>query len=208
VLATELRSELVEKLARCGDLRSARVTQAMLAVPRHCFAEGHSVYDAYEDRPLSTGFGQTMSQPTVVAIMTEALDLVGTERVLEIGTGSGYQSAILSLLARKVYSIESLAALERSAERRLARLGHANVEVRLGDGFVGWPEEAPFDRIIATAAPPEVPAALIEQLAVGGMLVSPVGPSEGVQVLVLVRKTRHGLQTTDLAAVRFVPMEH
>ena len=180
----------------------------MLAVPRHCFAEGHSVYEAYEDRPLSTAFGQTMSQPTVVAIMTEALDLNGRERVLEIGTGSGYQSAILSLLARKVFSIESIAALEQSAARRLARLGHANVDVRLGDGFAGWPEEAPFDRIIATAAPPEVPAALIEQLAVGGILVSPVGPSEGVQVLVLVRKGHHGLETTDLGAVRFVPMEH
>jgi protein-L-isoaspartate(D-aspartate) O-methyltransferase len=180
----------------------------MLAVPRHCFAEGHSVYDAYEDRPLSTAFGQTISQPTVVAIMTEALDLSGRERVLEIGTGSGYQSAILSLLARKVFSIESIAALEQSAERRLARLGHANIDVRLGDGFAGWPEEAPFDRIIATAAPAEIPAALIEQLGVGGLLVSPVGPSEGVQLLVLVRKTQHGLETTDLGAVRFVPMEH
>jgi protein-L-isoaspartate(D-aspartate) O-methyltransferase len=208
VLATELRSELVEKLARCGDLRSPRVTQAMLAVPRHRFAEGHSVYEAYEDRPLSTAFGQTMSQPTVVAIMTEALDLEGRERVLEIGTGSGYQSAILSVLARRVFSIESIAALEQSAARRLARLGHANVDVRLGDGFAGWPEQAPFDRIIATAAPPEVPAALIEQLAVGGTLVSPVGPSDGVQVLLLVRKGRHGLETTDLGAVRFVPMEH
>jgi protein-L-isoaspartate(D-aspartate) O-methyltransferase len=208
VLATELRSELVEKLVRCGDLRSVRVTQAMLAVPRHCFAEGHSLYEAYEDRALSTAFGQTISQPTVVAMMTEALGLSGRERVLEIGTGSGYQSAILSLLAWKVFSIESIDALAQSAEQRLARLGLANVDVRVGDGFAGWPEEAPFDRIIATAAPPEIPAALIEQLAAGGILVSPVGPSEGVQVLVLVRKGQHHLETTDLGAVRFVPMEH
>jgi protein-L-isoaspartate(D-aspartate) O-methyltransferase len=208
VLATELRTQLVEKLARSGDLRTARVTQAMLAVPRHCFAECHSVYAAYEDRPLSTGFGQTISQPTVVAIMTEALELTGRERVLEIGTGSGYQTAILSLLASRVFSVESVAPLARSAEERLSRLGYGNVEVRLGDGFAGWPEESPFDRVIVTAAPPELPDHLVEQLAEGGVLVSPVGPAEGLQVLIRGRKRERRLETLDLGAVRFVPMEH
>jgi protein-L-isoaspartate(D-aspartate) O-methyltransferase len=207
VLATELRSELVEKLARNGDLRTARVTQAMLTVPRHYFAEGHSVYSSYEDRPLSTDFGQTISQPTVVAIMTEALALTGRERVLEIGTGSGYQTAILSLLASKVFSIEALAPLEESAADRLSRLGYGNVSVRLGDGFAGWPEEAPFDRVIVTAAPPELPHSLVRQLAEGGILVSPVGPSDGPQALVRARKSGRDLETRDLGAVRFVPME-
>jgi protein-L-isoaspartate(D-aspartate) O-methyltransferase len=208
MLARELRSELVEKLARSGDLRTERARQAMLAVPRHCFAEGHSIYASYEDRPLSTDFGQTISQPTVVALMTEALDLTGSERVLEIGTGSGYQTAVLSLLASKVFSIESHPALEQSARGRLSRLGYGNVEIRLGDGFAGWPQEAPFDRVIVTAAPPELPGELIEELAAGGILVSPVGPSDGLQVLVRVRKRETGLETTDLGAVRFVPMEH
>ena len=198
---------MVENLARNGDLQTARVTEAMLEVPRHLFVEGESLRASYENRPLATGFGQTISQPTVVAIMTEALELTGRERVLEIGTGSGYQTAILSLLASKVFSLEAIAPLAQSARDRLARLGYSNVDVRLGDGFSGWPEEAPFDRIIVTAAPPELPEELIAQLGEGGLLVSPVGPADGLQVLVRGRKHESDVQIEQLGPVRFVPME-
>jgi protein-L-isoaspartate(D-aspartate) O-methyltransferase len=198
---------MVENLARNGDLRTARVSEAMLAVPRHSFVEGESVRASYENRPLATGFGQTISQPTVVAIMTEALELTGRERVLEIGTGSGYQTAILALLASRVFSLEAVAPLAQSARDRLARLGYANVDVRLGDGFAGWPEQAPFDRVVVTAAPSAVPAELVAQLADGGLLVSPIGPPDGLQVLIRGRKRGNQLETEDLGAVRFVPME-
>jgi protein-L-isoaspartate(D-aspartate) O-methyltransferase len=198
---------MVGNLARSGDLRTARVTEAMLAVPRHSFVEGESLRASYENRPLATEFGQTISQPTVVAIMTEALELTGRERVLEIGTGSGYQTAILSLLASQVFSLEAIASLARSARARLAGLGYANVEVRLGDGFAGWPEEAPFDRVIVTAAPSDLPDQLVAQLDEGGILVSPVGPVDGPQVLVRGRKRGNELDTEQLGPVRFVPME-
>ena len=208
MLARELRAELVGKLAASGDLRTARVTEAMLAVPRHSFVECDSLRAAYENRPLPTGFGQTISQPTVVALMTEALELTGSERVLEIGTGSGYQTAILSILSSQVFSLEAIASLAFSARDRLWQLGYANVDVRVGDGFAGWPEEAPFDRVIITAAPPEIPDELIAQLTDGGILVSPVGPSDGLQVLVRGWKRGTDLETEDLGSVRFVPMEH
>jgi protein-L-isoaspartate(D-aspartate) O-methyltransferase len=139
--------------------------------------------------------------------MTEALELTGRDRVLEIGTGSGYQTAILSLLASKVFSLEAIAPLAQSARDRLARLGYLNVDVRIGDGFSGWPEEAPFDRIIVTAAPPELPDTLIGQLGEGGILVSPVGPADGLQVLVRGRKHGSDVQIEQLGPVRFVPME-
>jgi protein-L-isoaspartate(D-aspartate) O-methyltransferase len=199
---------MVENLARSGDLRTARVAEAMLAVPRHSFVNSDSLRACYENRPLATGFGQTISQPTVVAIMTEALELAGRERVLEIGTGSGYQTAILSLLASKVFSLEAIAPLAQSAQDRLARLGYANVDVRLGDGFDGWPEEAPFDRIIVTAAPVELPRELVAQLGEGGLLISPVGPPDGLQVLVRCRKRADDVEAEELGPVRFVPMEH
>jgi protein-L-isoaspartate(D-aspartate) O-methyltransferase len=208
VLARELRAELVGKLARSGDLRTTRVTEAMLAVPRHAFVECDSLRASYENRPLPTGFGQTISQPTVVALMTEALELTGCERVLEIGTGSGYQTAILSVLSSKVFSLEAIAPLAQSARDRLSQLGYANVEVRVGDGFGGWPEEAPFDRVMVTAAPAEIPDELIAELVEGGILVSPIGPSDGLQVLVRGWKRTSGLETEDLGSVRFVPMEH
>jgi len=198
---------MVGNLARSGDLRTARVTEAMLAVPRHSFVEGESLRASYQNRPLATGFGQTISQPTVVAIMTEALELTGRERVLEIGTGSGYQTAILSLLASRVFSLEAIAPLVESARERLARLGYANVDVRLGDGFVGWPEEAPFDRVIVTAAPADLPDELVSQLDEGGVLVSPVGPPDGLQVLVRGKKSGNEVETEPLGPVRFVPME-
>ncbi len=201
--ARALRSALVAKI---GELRTPRVRRAMLAVPRHLFAAGHTLEQAYADHPLSIGYEQTISQPTVVVMMTEALELEGTERVLEIGTGSGYQAAILGLCAREVDTIELVAPLAERAEVLLAELGHANVHVRVGDGYAGWPERAPFDRVIVTAAPPALPAALVEQLAEGGILVAPVGAEDGAQSLLRHRKIAGRLTREDLGPVRFVPM--
>ena len=181
-----------------------RVLDAMRTVPRHLFMPGHGVASAYRDMPLPIGHGQTISQPTVVALMTQALDLHGTEKVLEIGTGSGYQAAILSLLVGSLFTIEIVAPLGHAAKERLANLGYANVTVRVGDGYLGWPEQAPFDRIILTAAPPEMPAALVQQLADGGTIVAPVG--EGEQDLVRWTKRGDTLDKKVLGAVRFVPM--
>jgi protein-L-isoaspartate(D-aspartate) O-methyltransferase len=178
----------------------------MERVPRHLFVPGVSLQRAYANYPAPIGYGQTISQPTVVAIMTEALDLTGRERVLEIGTGSGYQAAILSLLASAVYSIEIVPELAEDARLRLLRMGYANVHVRAGDGYKGWPERAPFERILVTAAPDEVPQTLLDQLAEGGVLVTPVGPSGTSQRLLRYRKVRGRTSSEDLGGVRFVPM--
>jgi protein-L-isoaspartate(D-aspartate) O-methyltransferase len=181
----------------------------MLAVPRHAFVpEGTSLDEAYENWPIPIGWGQTLSQPTVVAVMTEALELTGRERVLEVGTGSGYQSAILSLLAAEVFSIEIVPELAALASERLERMRCKNVHVRCGDGWAGWPERAPFDRVLVTAAPEELPLALTDQLAEGGILVAPIGTQERDQELVRVRKVLGELRTERLGPVRFVPMEH
>jgi protein-L-isoaspartate(D-aspartate) O-methyltransferase len=181
-----------------------RVLAAMKRVPRHLFMPGASIATAYRDMPHPIGYGQTISQPTVVALMTNALKLTGRETVLEIGTGSGYQAAVLSGLVGELYSIEIVEPLGKAAKKRLAELGYDNVHVRIGDGYKGWPEHAPFDRIILTAAPPEMPAALVEQLANGGIIVAPVGDVEQN----LVRWTKQGRDLTkeNLGAVRFVPM--
>jgi protein-L-isoaspartate(D-aspartate) O-methyltransferase len=187
-----------------GEPWDPRVLAAMRAVPRHLFMPPVSFATAYRDAPYPIGHGQTISQPTVVALMTHALKLEGGEKVLEIGTGSGYQAAVLSLLARHVYSIEIVEPLGREAETRLERLGYRNVRVRVGDGYQGWPEHAPFDRIIVTAAPPEMPRALVDQLAEGGILVAPVGDTE--QELVRWTKRKGTLEKENLGAVRFVPM--
>jgi protein-L-isoaspartate(D-aspartate) O-methyltransferase len=181
-----------------------RALDAMRRVPRHLFVPGASLHDAYRDAPYPIGHGQTISQPTVVALMTHALKLTGSERVLEVGTGSGYQAAVLGLLAREVASIEIVAPLGDQARRRLAALGYHNVEVRIGDGYRGWPEKAPFDRIILTAAPPEMPAGLVEQLREGGIIVAPVGEID--QDLVRWTKRAGSLHKENLGAVRFVPM--
>jgi protein-L-isoaspartate(D-aspartate) O-methyltransferase len=202
--ARAYRAELVRGLAR--EIKDARVLDAMGRVPRHLFVPGASLARAYMDDPVPIGYGQTISQPAVVAIMTEALELQGRERVLEIGTGSGYQAAILSLLASQVYTIEIVKALAEEARVRLLRLGYANVQVRAGDGYKGWPEQAPFARILVTAAPDEVPRALLDQLAEGGVLVAPVGPSGWTQRLLRYRKVAGRFSTEDLGAVRFVPM--
>lgn len=189
-----------------GAVWEPRVLDAMRRVPRHLFVDGVGTATAYTDRPLPIGHRQTISQPRVVAIMTQALALAGSERVLEIGTGSGYQSAVLATVARRVHSIEIVEPLGRLAAKRLAELGFANVDVRIGDGWAGWPEHAPFDRVLLTAAPPTMPPALVDQLADGGVIVAPVGDQDDIQRLVRWTKRGADLVKEDLGAVRFVPM--
>lgn len=208
--ARALRDRLVAEVQRhlpwSGASWDERVLEAMRKTPRHLFVPEASLPIAYQNRPQPIGHGQTISQPTVVAIMTNALELRGPERVLEIGTGSGYQAAVLSRLAKQVYTIEIVAPLGEMAKTRLKQLGYANVEVRIGDGYAGWPEHAPFDRILITAAPPEIPKALVEQLAEGGILVAPVGEEWEPQELVRWRKRGGKIEKETLAIVKFVPM--
>jgi protein-L-isoaspartate(D-aspartate) O-methyltransferase len=202
--ARALRRRMLDSVRE--EVKDTRVLDAMDRVPRHLFVPGVSLRRAYDDRPAPIGYGQTISQPTIVGVMTEALELTGRERVLEIGTGSGYQAAILSLLAREVYTIEIVPQLAEQSRERLAGLGYANVHVLAGDGYKGWPEYAPFDRVVVTAAPEVVPQALFDQLAEGGILVAPVGPTEAVQELMRYRKLHGRLSKQDLGPVRFVPM--
>ena len=198
---------LASQLGAMG-IRDARVLEAIERVPRQLFVPAALQREAEADRPLPIGHGQTISQPYVVAFMTEALRLAGGERVLEIGTGSGYQTALLALLAREVWSIEIVPDLAAGAEGLLlTTLALRNVHLRTGDGRQGWPEEAPFDRIIVTAAPTEVPPALLAQLAPGGRLVIPVGEVHGEQTLRLYERGDDGVNgTADLLPVRFVPL--
>jgi protein-L-isoaspartate(D-aspartate) O-methyltransferase len=182
----------------------ARVLEAMSAVPRHLFVPEQLEDEAYSDQALGIGGGQTISQPYVVAVMTEALELSGQERVLEVGTGSGYQTALLAELAAEVYTIEILARLADRASRLFGRLGYSNIRQRVGDAYLGWSDAAPFDRVIVTAAPSHVPPALVEQLAEGGRLVIPVG--EQLQELHLMIKDGQRLRMRRLLPVRFVPM--
>jgi protein-L-isoaspartate(D-aspartate) O-methyltransferase len=188
-------------------LFSPPVMDAMRWVPRHAFvAEADQRY-SYDNRPLAIGFGQTISQPYIVAVMTELLDLDPEDRVLEVGTGSGYQTAVLARLARMVYSLEVVPELAVVARHRLAELGYTNVAVREGDGFEGWPKQAPFQAIIVTAAPMAIPPALVEQLAAGGRLVVPVGPAGDTQMLYrCCKRTDGSLQTERKLPVAFVPM--
>lgn len=188
-------------------IRDERVLAAVEQVPRPLFVPPGLRQDAESDRPLPIGFGQTISQPYIVAYMTEALRLAGGERVLEVGTGSGYQTAILALLARQVFSVEIVPELSARAAEALRQMGLANATLRVGDGRGGWPEAAPFDRIVVTAAPAEVPEALREQLAPGGRLVIPVGADPEEQRLELVARGDDGVTTlTHLLPVRFVPL--
>lgn len=205
-----LRAELVRRVAQyppwpASESWDPRVLRAIGDVPRHLFVPQAPLADAYADEPYPIGRDQTISQPTVVALMTQALLLFGTERVLEIGTGSGYQAAVLARLARAVFSVERIASLGQAAAERLAMLGHTNVTVRIGDGYEGWPSEAPFDRIVVTAAPLGVPDMLLDQLADGGVCVAPVGDRWG-QTLVRWRREGDRLDAESLGAVRFVPM--
>lgn len=180
------------------------VLAAMAKIPRHLFVPEDLRSSAYADEPLPIGQGQTISQPYIVAYMTEALGLRGGEKVLEVGTGSGYQTAVLAEIAGTVWTIEIIPSLARTAKVRLEKLGYANIRFRVGDGSGGWPEEAPFDAVIVTAAAHRMPAGLEGQLAIGGRMIVPVGT--GLQELYLVRRTNKGLERENRLAVRFVPL--
>jgi len=183
-----------------------QVQQAIARVPRHLFVPASQQRHAYENIPLPIGHGQTISQPAVVALMTDLLELRKDDRVLEIGTGSGYQAAILAELVRSVHTIEIVEPLGLQARERLARLGYRNVEVRIGDGYQGWEERAPFDAIMVTAGAEEVPPPLVRQLKPGGRMVIPVGPASDIQHLTLIEKQADGtLRSRKVAPVRFVP---
>lgn len=203
----EKRAAMVT-LLRTGryTIASAKVLAAMGKVPRHEFVPANVRRYAYADQPLPIGHRQTISQPYVVAFMTEKLDPQPDEKVLEIGTGSGYQAAVLAHLVKEVYSIEIVEALAESAEKTLARLGYQNVHVKAGDGYKGWPEHAPFDAIIVTCAPTQIPAPLIEQLKEGGRMIIPVGPDGGAQELYLLVKKDGQVTQKAVLPVRFVPM--
>jgi protein-L-isoaspartate(D-aspartate) O-methyltransferase len=188
------------------DITDQRVLDVMRRMPRHAFVPPGSRATAYGDFPVPIGHGQTISQPYMVAFMTQALDLTGTEKVLEIGTGSGYQAAILALLAGTVYSVERIPELSAMAERTLGSLGFTNVFFMTGDGGPGWPEEAPFDRILVTAAAPSVPARLRGELADNGILVVPVGDWRRSQVLVVVRRSGGSFISRESIGCRFVPL--
>lgn len=196
---------IVEQL-REREIRDPRVLEAMRAVPRHRFVSGELQPYAYADAPLPIGRGQTISQPYVVAFMAEALRLRGGERVLEVGSGSGYASAVLSLLAGEVYGIELEEELWARSVETVRALGYANVHLRRGDGFLGWPEHAPFDAIVLSCAAEAIPPPLWEQLAPGGRLLYPRGGAGDPQELVLVTKAPEGPRERRLAPVRFVPM--
>ena len=201
--ATE-RERMVEQQLRGRDIRSTAVLDAMRRVARHRFVPAEEQSGAYTDYPLPIGFGQTISQPYIVAFMTEALDVSREHKVLEIGTGSGYQAAVLAELAKDVFTIEVIEALATRSRALLEELGYRNVHVRAGNGYLGWPEEAPFDRIIVTAAPDEIPPALIQQLKIDGVIAIPVGVGE--QTLQVLRRTPTGLDVIKTLPVRFVPM--
>jgi protein-L-isoaspartate(D-aspartate) O-methyltransferase len=200
-----LRERMVVEQLEARGIRDRRVLAAMRRVPRHLFVEEALAPQSYGDYPLPIGEKQTISQPFIVAQMTEALDLTGSEKVLEVGTGSAYQTAILAELADKVYSVERVRSLYQRARKTLEQLRYYNVALRLSDGSLGWQEEAPFEAVIVTAGAPDVPEALVKQLADGGRLVIPVGDRYNQSLL---RVVKHGdrLDTEDLGACRFVPL--
>jgi protein-L-isoaspartate(D-aspartate) O-methyltransferase len=198
------RNQMVDEYIITSGVKDPAVLAAMRLVPRHRFVPATYSTFAYLDRPLPIGHGQTISQPSLVAMMTEALTIKKRDKVLEVGTGSGYQAAILAELADKVLTVEIVEPLARQAERTLTELGYNNIRVRVGDGYQGWPEEAPFNAIIVTAAPDHVPQPLLDQLAIGGRLILPVG--RYVQTLELYRRTAEGYEHKTLTFVRFVPL--
>lgn len=203
----QLRESMVNDQIVARGVRHEGVLQAMRRIPRHLFVPEALMPSAYEDRPLPIGRGQTISQPYIVAIMTELLQPDGSGAVLEVGTGSGYQAAVLSLLYRKVYTIEIIPELAESAKARLRDLGFSNVEVHSGDGYAGWPDKAPFDAIMVTAAAGHIPPPLISQLKTKGRMVIPVGSPSMIQHIILVEKDQKGnITTKSLLPVRFVPL--
>lgn len=201
----QLRERMVKQQIEARNVSNPAVLEAMRAVPRHRFAPAHAPERAYSDRPLPIGHNQTISQPYIVARMTELVRPDSTDRVLEIGTGSGYQAAVLSTIVDSVYTIEIIPELAATATTRLRRLGYDNVVVRNADGFEGWPRHAPFDAIVVTAAPEEIPPPLLDQLADGGRMIIPVGPTGRTQELTLVTKGDGEISKQTLAPVRFVP---
>ena len=204
--STEARLRMVEDQILARGVQDTATLRAMRTVPRHLFVPDRMAHRAYEDTPLPIGQGQTISQPYIVALMTELIKPHRGQRVLEVGTGSGYQAALLAEIVDSVFTIEILPDLARSASDRLRDLGYGNVSVRQGDGYLGWPERAPFDAILVTAAAEEIPGPLADQLKDGGLMVIPVGPPEMVQALTLVRKQGDNVVTRSLIPVRFVPL--
>ena len=201
------RERMVADQIAGRDVRDLRVLAAMRDVPRHRFVPEALQRQAYDDRPLPIGHDQTISQPYIVALMTQLARPAAADRALEVGTGSGYQAAVLSRLVSHVYTIELVEPLARSAEQNLKDVGYTNITTRTGDGYAGWPDMGPFDIILVTAAPDHVPAPLLEQLKPGGRMVVPVGPVADVQELQLIEKDSAGrTRTTRVAPVRFVPL--
>ena len=198
------RQQMVEQQIRARGIEDKTVLQAMLNVPRHCFVNPSQVDAAYADYPLPLEHQQTISQPYIVAYMTAAAEISATDRVLEIGTGSGYQAAVLGEIAKEVYTVELIPQLAATAQQTLNELGYHNVHVKRGDGYQGWAENAPYQAIIVTAAPEHIPEALVEQLAINGRMVIPVGKSQ--QEIVVLTKTPDGLSQQKTMPVRFVPM--
>lgn len=201
-----VRDEMVLTQIAARGIQDKAVIAAMRSVPRHLFVPDKNVSSAYDDRPLPIGYGQTISQPYIVAYMTELLRLKPEAKVLEIGTGSGYQAAVLACLTRNVYTIEIIPQLGREAEHRLKLFGYGTIRTKIADGYHGWEEHAPFDAIIVTAAAEYIPPPLIQQLKEGGRMVIPVGTPFLVQTLMLVEKTGGQVRTKSLLPVRFVPL--
>ena len=202
----ELREKMIAEQIAARGVRDTNVLRAMRAVPRHLFVPEREERSAYEDRPVPIGYGQTMSQPYIVAYMTEMAKVKAGSRVLEIGAGSGYQAAVLAQIVKNVYTIEIVPGLAQWAEARLRYAGYDNASVKRADGYYGWAEHAPFDAIIVTAAAPHIPPPLIEQLKDGGRMVIPVGTPYMIQMLVLVTKDGGEVRTQNLLPVRFVPL--
>jgi len=200
------REEMVEIQIGLRDISDTEVIEAMLAVPRHKFVPQEYEDLAYRDHPLPIGYGQTISQPYIVALMTDALDLEKSDRVLEIGTGSGYQAAILAELVTQVFTIEIIPELAQEAQARLDRLGYSNIDTLQADGYYGWEDQAPFDAVIVTAAPDHLPQPLIQQLADNGRMIIPIGPVGAVQTLWLFEFSGGELNAINLGAVKFVPL--
>jgi len=200
----EKRERMVKTQIEARGVRDKLVLDAMRKVPRHLFVPENLIDQAYSDGPLPIGEGQTISQPYIVALMTELLGLKGGEKILEIGTGSGYQAAILAEIAKEVYTIEIICSLAELSEERLKEMGYENITIRCADGYQGWKEYAPFDGVIVTAAPDHIPQPLVDQLKVGGRLVIPVG--DVFQELMVITKTETGIKKMNAIPVRFVPM--
>jgi protein-L-isoaspartate(D-aspartate) O-methyltransferase len=200
------RELMVERQIKARGIKNEKVLAALLKVERHLFVPEYLKDSAYIDSPLPIGEGQTISQPYIVALMTELLVLQGSERVLEIGTGSGYQAVILAEIAKEVYTIEIVKVLAEGAQKTIKKLGYKNIKVKYGDGYLGWKEFAPFDRIIVTCAPESIPQPLIEQLSEGGRMVIPVGAEDTIQELQVVEKKQDTIKNISSIPVRFVPM--